>query len=242
MAKYIFATKFKKIEKEPLYYNIQVSVDKDYSNMNPMEPGYEIEIYKDAPIVMEYLKDSISELGFPQWGSTIHSAISRGIGRNEGQLWFYLEGESMFCMCQDYDFYITEIIQVDHNGTIFTFTPIPVYEIEPEHEPLYYNIQMSVDKDYTYSPNGAARIAPPEAKEIHFSKNSPIILTLYSGDHWTSSEIGEIDILSFNQYTVLQLWHMTYFKICNGFYPLPRIISVVYDGTTFTFTPIPVYE
>jgi hypothetical protein len=30
MSKYIFATKFKKIEKEPLYYNMQISVDKDY--------------------------------------------------------------------------------------------------------------------------------------------------------------------------------------------------------------------
>jgi hypothetical protein len=35
---------------------------------------------------------------------------------------------------------------------------------------------------------------------------------------------------------------MYFFTICNGDYPLPEILSVVYDGVTFTFTPIPVYE
>jgi hypothetical protein len=84
-------------------------------------------------------------------------------------------------------------------------------------------------------------MAPPDAKEIYFYKDYPIILTRRSGDHWTSSEIGNIDIITPGS-TVFQLWHMTYFEICDGFYPLPEIISVVYDGTTFTFTPIPVYE
>jgi hypothetical protein len=31
------------------------------------------------------------------------------------------------------------------------------------------------------------------------------------------------------------------FPISEGSYPLPEVISVVHDGATFTFTPIPVY-
>ena len=105
MKKFIFAFSStpKNTINTPSYYNIQVSVDKDFSTMYPDEPGYEIEMYKDIPIVMEYLKDSISKFGFPQWGSTITAGISHDAG-NKDQLWFYLNSFEMFVVCPDYNY------------------------------------------------------------------------------------------------------------------------------------------
>lgn len=235
MAKYIFATKFKKIEKEPLYYNIQVSVDKDFSTIHPIDPGYKIEIYKDVPIVMEYLKDNISKFGFPQWGSIIDSAISKGGGKDEGQMWFYLCGGPLFCMCQDYDFYISEIIQVDHNGTIFTFTPIPVYEKEN------YNLEVLFDKDLrTYDIDGQIK---------DFEANSPIILNYAGADTWTygnslSFERKE-DSYTFNGIDSngnIQTYVSFPFNGIKLTDPYDAVNYTNEDGTTFKFTLVHIYE
>ena len=50
-------------------------------------------------------------------------------------------------------------------------------------KPLYYNIQISVDKDYTYTDN-----MPTGQMEIKFYKDSPIVLNFVSQDWWSSSE------------------------------------------------------
>lgn len=58
MSKYIFVTKFKKIEKEPLYYNMQLSVDKDCtaSSVGYKNPGVEdTYFYKDSPIILTFI-------------------------------------------------------------------------------------------------------------------------------------------------------------------------------------------
>lgn len=102
-------------------------------------------------------------------------------------------------------------------------------------KPLYYNIQISVDKDYTYTDN-----MPTGYAEIKFYKDSPIILTFESQDWWSSSE--KITIRKPIESTNLYLFEMGFFAICNGSYPLPEVISVIHNEVTFTFTPIPVYE
>lgn len=119
-----------------------------------------------------------------------------------------------------------------------------------EKEPLYYNIQVSVDKDWTYSGGGAMRAVPhPGSEEIHFYKDSPIMLHFTTvntfGDvAWYADENREIGIYTPTSHTNFYLCYMPYFNICEGPYPLPEIISILdkSTGTTFTFTPIPVYE
>lgn len=112
--------------------------------------------------------------------------------------------------------------------------------------PLYYNMQISVDKDFTYHSNHLEAGAPPGVEDINFYKDSPIILSFTSirpETSWASSEIyDEININTTLAGTSLYLLGMALFKICDGSYPLPEVISVVYGDTTFTFTPIPVYE
>ena len=110
----------------------------------------------------------------------------------------------------------------------------------------YYNMQISVDKDFIYHPRFPEAGAPPGVEEIYFYKDSPIILTFMPDRHdpsWASSEIyDEININTTPVGTNLYLLGIHLVNICDGDYPLPEVISVVYDDTTFTFTPIPVYE
>jgi hypothetical protein len=224
MAKYIFATKFKKIEKEPLYYNIQVSVDKDFIDDAPFPQI----IYADSPITLFF--DSSSYI----WeAKDMFFRIHKLFGVLK------LVGDTMVVEICDGDYPFPEIIQVDHNGTIFTFTPIPVYETEPETkpEPLYYNMQVSVDKDFITDTND----------RYNFYANVPRIFN-WSPDgttgfeySWGNTRAG-IVYHDVNNSMILYLDEVGVFTICHGEYPLPGIISVVYDGTTFTFTPIPVYE
>jgi hypothetical protein len=147
----------------------------------------------------------------------------------------------------DGDYPFPEIIQVDHNGTIFTFTPIPVYEPEPEPEPLYYNIQVSVNKDiHAISLNPL----PKEYENLIFYKDSPIILSFISENYWAgyfdSSERYELSIsMDEDGVTCLLLDNTFLIEICYESFPLPEIISIyrgVLENAEFTFTPIPVYE
>ena len=57
------------------------------------------------------------------------------------------------------------------------------------------------------------------------------------------NEDKEWEVVSINDKTKLKLVsQLTIIDICEGKYPFPDVIQVVYEGTTFTFTPIPVYE
>lgn len=109
-----------------------------------------------------------------------------------------------------------------------------------EKEPLYYNMQISVDKDCTASSVGYKN---PGVEDTHFYKDSPIILTFTfaSRNHWESSKNFGLMIEKTSTYTSLILKGMVFFRICEGDYPCPETISVVMKDVTFTFTPIPVY-
>lgn len=108
-----------------------------------------------------------------------------------------------------------------------------------EKEPLYYNMQLSVDKDCTASSVGYKN---PVMEDTYFYKDSPIILTFISRNHWEDSKNFGLVIEKPSTYTNLYLKGMIFFRICDGDYPLPEIIQVDHNGTIFTFTPIPVYE
>ena len=105
-------------------------------------------------------------------------------------------------------------------------------------KPLYYNIQISVDKDCTYDTK------QHESPTITFYKDSPYVLTFIAEDIWrlNFNELGGLEIDKPRETTNLYLYGMIFFEICDGTFPLPEVISVVYSGVTFTFTPIPVYE
>jgi hypothetical protein len=238
MAKYIFATKFKKIEKEPLYYNMQISVDKDclaseVGIVPPVLPGDEpvdFHFYKDSPIILSFIFENYWGTGKYMGGLEI---------KNEGgdTTRLFLDEVSIFSICEGY-YPLPEIVSVVKNGVTFTFTPIPVYE--PESKPLYYNIQMSVDRTCT-----AADIInmDPDWHNIIFYEHSPIILTFVSENYWNySSEDFTMDIVKPVTYTNLVLNTTPLIFICEGTYPLPETVSIVKNGITVTFTPIPVYE
>ena len=105
-------------------------------------------------------------------------------------------------------------------------------------KPLYYNIQISVDKDCTYDTGHRT------TQTFTFYKDSPYVLTFIADDQWrlNFNELGGLEIYKPRETTNLYLYGMVFFKICDGTFPFPEVISVVYSGVTFTFTPIPVYE
>lgn len=106
-------------------------------------------------------------------------------------------------------------------------------------EPLYYNIQVSVDKDFIYDPGN-----------INVYKNSPEILypaTTNYPHSWggnISTTPSKFGIVYDDVYEVTKFYIEDYamFDICEGQYPMPNIITIEYNGINFTFTPIPVYE
>ena len=104
-------------------------------------------------------------------------------------------------------------------------------------EPLYYNIQISVDKDCTYDTNNGT-------PTITFYKDSPYVLTFIADDFWrlNFNELGGLEIYKPRETTNLYLYGMIFFKICDGTFPISEPTLVVKDEVTFTFTPIPVYE
>lgn len=105
-------------------------------------------------------------------------------------------------------------------------------------KPLYYNIQISVDKDCTYNTK------QPESPTITFYKDSPYVLTFIAYDIWrlNFNEFGGLEIHKPSETTNLYLYGMIFFKICDGTFPISEPTLVVKDEVTFTFTPIPVYE
>ena len=105
-------------------------------------------------------------------------------------------------------------------------------------EPLYYNIQISVDKDCTYDTKQHA------SPTITFYKDSPYVLTFITEGEWrlNFNNYGGLEIRKPIETTNWYLYGMVFFKICDGTFPLPEVISVVKEEVTFTFTPIPVYE
>lgn len=120
MAKYIFSTKFKKIEKEPLYYNMQVSVDKDYEWDNDVNlPSFFL--YKDQPITLQFVDDVPPHI---EWRSN-DSRIRLQTGPASTHL---LICGMMECRISDGTYPLPETVSVVHDGVTFTFTPIPVYE------------------------------------------------------------------------------------------------------------------
>jgi hypothetical protein len=225
MSKYIFATKFKKIEKEPLYYNMQISVDKDY-----IYPGLpdSVSFYKDSPIILTPPSPSSHN----NWQSDNNTVA---VYKMNGRMNLYIPtGMYSFTIC-DGDYPFPEIISVVYNGVTFTFTPIPVYE------PLYYNIQVSVDR--TCSAADINNMGDPDWHNIIFYEDLPIILTFVSENYWNySSEYFTMDIVKPVTYTNLVLNTTPLIFICEGTYPLPETVSIVKNGITVTFTPIPVYE
>jgi hypothetical protein len=110
--------------------------------------------------------------------------------------------------------------------------------------PSYYNIQVSVNKDYTIDLN-----------EIGFDKitlyaNEPMVF-VFNGykEDWKNESTrlwnyGKFIIEKRRTHTGLYYGSIIC-QICEGIYPIPEIVSAPgtrYNDTTFTFTPIPVYE
>lgn len=129
MSKYIFATKFKKIEKEPLYYNIQVSVDKDIRaiSLNPLPKEYEnLIFYKDFPIILSFISENYYA-GYLDSSERYELSISM---ENDGVTCLLLDNMFLTEICYE-PFPLPEIISI-YRGYMesarFTFTPIPVYE------------------------------------------------------------------------------------------------------------------
>jgi hypothetical protein len=142
MSKYIFATKFKKIEKEPLYYNLQVSVDKTCSaaDINALgDPGFHnIIFYEHSPIILTFVSENYWKFSSENFTMETKKPVTyTNLCLNSIPLIYICEGT----------YPLPETVSVVKNGVTVTFTPIPVYEIKPEAEPLYYNMQISVDKD-----------------------------------------------------------------------------------------------
>ena len=79
---------------------------------------------------------------------------------------------------------------------------------------------------------------------ITFYKDSPYVLTFIAEDSWrlNFNKLGGLEIHKPRETTNLYLYGMIFFEICDGTFPISEVISVVKDGVTFTFTPIPVYE
>jgi hypothetical protein len=238
MAKYIFATKFKKIGKEPLYYNIQVSVDKDcLASVFCMLPPFDEDIYftPNEPIILQFRDGNYWDYSYLQIMGSYH------FGPYQTSLCF--EGAPKIIICEGpYPLPTTLHVTTD-SGVTFTFTPIPVYEIkpepEPEPEPLYYNMQLSVDKDCSTSELGFPLFAG--GKDFNFYKDSPIILSFISENRW-AMDGNRLEIEKNTAYTSFYLDSLCLISICEGHYPLPETISIIENDVTFTFTPIPVYE
>lgn len=82
----------------------------------------------------------------------------------------------------------------------------------------------------------------PPGDDIHFYKDSPIIFSFISKNHWVSSESERLSLQRQTTATNFYFDSVVFISICDGDYPLPETISIVKRGVTFTFTPIPVYE
>lgn len=110
--------------------------------------------------------------------------------------------------------------------------------------PLYYNMQVSVDKDCPANDFGS--LLPSSI--FYFYKDQPVIYTFGSENNWyLPGRQGEwIRTYTQGETITTCMWFtgIPGFKICDGQYPLPETISVLNDknGVTITFTPIPVYE
>ena len=105
-------------------------------------------------------------------------------------------------------------------------------------EPLYYNIQISVDKDCTYDTK------QHESPTITFYKDSLYVLTFITEGEWrlNFNNYGGLEIRKPIETTNLYLYEIVFFEICDGTFPISEPTLVVKDEVTFTFTPIPVYE
>lgn len=84
-------------------------------------------------------------------------------------------------------------------------------------------------------------------KPVYFYKDSPYVLTFVPEDSfqpWSLSvnSYTKLVIRKPGEKTNFYISGMIFLEICDGYYPLPEVISVVKNGVTFTFTPIPVYE
>lgn len=131
MAKYIFSTKFKKIEKEPLYYNIQLTVDKDisvgeYDGIMPPYGERYVTLYKDNPIMLK-LRDDWLPFGDDCWVSDNGILVILNFN-DPGSSTFRINGVTLFFIDENKIYPLPEILQYVYRNTTFTFTPIPVYE------------------------------------------------------------------------------------------------------------------
>ena len=81
---------------------------------------------------------------------------------------------------------------------------------------LYYNIQISVDKDCTYDTK------QHESPTITFYKDSPYVLTFIAEGEWrlNFNEFGGLEIHKPIETTNLYLYGMIFFKICDGTFPI----------------------
>lgn len=123
-----------------------------------------------------------------------------------------------------------------------------IFATKFKKEPLYYNIQVSVNKDFNLS-KGSLWLIP---NSIRIYRDSPILFTNNGFNEWSFEVAEPGNIQSFGirtsaistTLTHLYFFSTAYLDICEGEYPLPEIISILDKSTNtrFTFTPIPVYE
>ena len=87
-------------------------------------------------------------------------------------------------------------------------------------KPLYYNIQISVDKDCTYDTK------QHESPTITFYKDSPYVLTFIAEGEWrlNFNEFGGLEIYKLSEITNLYLYGMVFFKICDGTFPISELL------------------
>lgn len=123
MAKFTFSFKFENIEKEPLYYNIQLSVDKDFE-WDEDESLPSIFLYKDQPIILQFVENVHDYPNNIEWKNNEHHIILRTYNSST-----YMFIAGMMVFNKDWRFPLPETVSVVGSGdTTFIFTPIPVYE------------------------------------------------------------------------------------------------------------------
>lgn len=109
-------------------------------------------------------------------------------------------------------------------------------------EPLYYNIQVSVDKDYIYDQSYNTYNIYKDSPEIFYHTTNTNYPHSWYGRLSSSPQKFGIVYHDVYEDTKFYIDDGVVFNICEEQYPLPNIITIEYNGINFTFTPIPVYE
>ena len=114
------------------------------------------------------------------------------------------------------------------------------WQLEPQKNILYYNLQVETNKDFIY--NGKSVDGNIEKGQIIQKANTPIIYywqnSSFEGRWWSEKGVE----IRYNENNLTFFVNYISYKNIQVVYDPTIVIVATIDGITFTITPIPVYQ